>query len=264
LAVLADGKIVVSGSAFNPDTNPVSHPVVARYTPDGQPDTSFGPSGTGAVVFALPDGTAFQGGGLGVQADGRLLVGGTVNDGHGINTLAVLRVNGDNSPTGPAGTVDTGYGMGGYATALVEYSDSYNAITVGPDGKVIIAGRAVSSPAADRTVDVALARFLPSAPQVGSFAAAPNPAAAGDPVTLTAGGITNGNPGATVTRVTFSVLNANGTETVLGDGTRNADGTWSLTFSTAGWAAGTYTLLARATDSYGAISDPLSLGLEVV
>jgi hypothetical protein len=51
---------------------------------------------------------------------------------------------------------------------------------------------------------------------------------------------------------------------LLGYGTGNADGTWMLTCSTAGWLAGSYTLLALATDSYGAVSDPLSVGLEVL
>ena len=51
---------------------------------------------------------------------------------------------------------------------------------------------------------------------------------------------------------------------MLGYGTANGDETWSLTFSTAGWGAGLYTLFAQATDTYGAAGDPISLTLELV
>jgi hypothetical protein len=49
----------------------------------------------------------------------------------------------------------------------------------------------------------AITCYPPSAPQVGSFAAIPNPQVAGGSVTLTASGITDGNPNSTVTRVAF-------------------------------------------------------------
>jgi hypothetical protein len=92
----------------------------------------------------------------------------------------------------------------------------------------------------------------------------PNPASAGDNVTLTSGNITDGNPGATISSVTFYYFDATGAKQVLGTGTANGDGTWSLTFSTAGWAAGSYTIYAQATDSAGVTGDPFALTLQLI
>jgi hypothetical protein len=98
--------------------------------------------------------------------------------------------------------------------------------------------------------------------QVGSVAATPNPVAAGSPVTLTAGGVTTTNTGATVTTVAFYAVNDAGVAVFLGDAIRNADGTWTLTW-TVNLASGQYTLLALAVDSSGSISDPLAINLDV-
>ena len=51
---------------------------------------------------------------------------------------------------------------------------------------------------------------------------------------------------------------------MLGYGTRNDDATWMLTYSTAGWAAGTYTLFAQAEDNYGIFGDPLAIAATVI
>jgi RNA polymerase sigma factor (TIGR02999 family) len=40
-------------------------------------------------------------------------------------------------------------------------------------------------------------------------------------------------------------------------------GTWTFTFSTAGWATGSYTLFAQAEDGHGAFSDPFALNFAV-
>jgi len=46
----------------------------------------------------------------------------------------------------------------------------------------------------------------------------------------------------------------------LGYGTQSGS-TWTLSFSTAGWAAGSYRLFARARGGYGAFSDMVALDL---
>jgi hypothetical protein len=116
-----------------------------------------------------------------------------------------------------------------------------------------------------------LARYGPSAAQIGSFTASPNPVAAGNNVTLTVSNITLADPGSTITQVAF-YLDSNkdstlepGTDELLGYGTRNADGTWTLTFSTAtaGIISGTSMLFAQAEDSDGVFSDPLALTLKL-
>ena len=87
-----------------------------------------------------------------------------------------------------------------------------SALALQPDGRAILAGGS----ATDGVLSLALARYLPSAPQVGSFTAAPNPVAAGSLVTLTAGDITGANPGATVTGVAFYYVDGSGIEQFLG------------------------------------------------
>jgi hypothetical protein len=52
-------------------------------------------------------------------------------------------------------------------------------------------------------------------------------------------------------------------DALLGYGVLQADGTWAFTFSTAGWATGTYRLFAQAKDSYGALGDPQSFDLQL-
>jgi probable HAF family extracellular repeat protein len=108
-----------------------------------------------------------------------------------------------------------------------------------------------------------------AAVQIGSFTASPNPASSGSLVTLTAAGVTTSNAGSTVTQVAF-YLDSNrdgvlepGTDTLLGYGAQSSTGTWMFTFSTAGWAHGSYTLFAWAEDSSGVFGDPLALTLQV-
>jgi probable HAF family extracellular repeat protein len=111
---------------------------------------------------------------------------------------------------------------------------------------------------------------LSAAVQIGSFTASPNPASAGSLVTLTAAGVTTSNAGSTVAQVAFYLdSNRDGilepaTDTLLGYGTQSNTGTWTLTFSTAGWAPGNYRLFARAEDSLGDFGDPLALTLQVL
>ncbi len=88
-------------------------------------------------------------------------------------------------------------------------------------------------------------------------------------MTLTASNITDLNPNSAITQVAFYLdSDSNGIldpgDTLLGYGTKNTDGTWTFTFSTTGWASGSYTLFAQALDNYGALSDPLAVNLTVM
>jgi hypothetical protein len=122
------------------------------------------------------------------------------------------------------------------------------------DGRIVLGG-------------TALARYLAAGPQIGSFTANLNAVASGSNTTLSATNIQDANPNATITQVAFYVdSNGNGVldpaDALLGYGT-NANGTWTYSFSTAGWAPGSYTLFARATDSLGVIGDPVALNLQL-
>ena len=52
------------------------------------------------------------------------------------------------------------------------------------------------------------------------------------------------------------------TDTLLGYGTQTSTGTWTFSFTFA--TAGKYKLFAQAKDSYGVLSDPLALDLQVL
>jgi hypothetical protein len=152
------------------------------------------------------------------------------------------------------GSFDTTFGTGGTTQMPPGYPEFTRDLAIQPDGAIVLA-------AIDGSFE--LARFLPAAPQIGSFTASPNPVTAGSSLTLTAGNIQDANPNATITQVAFyqdsngdGVLES-GTDSFVGYGVQTSPGVWTLTFSTAGLTGGTYTLFAQAEDSYGVFSTPL-------
>lgn len=270
LAIQPDGKVVVGGYSYDAVTGLINF-VAVRVTADGAADAGFGQAMTGVVVVPNPPGIYNANcGGLALQADGRIVMSGTVTttiDPPFYFAMAAARLNAD-------GTVDTGYGTGGFAAVLVEYSDSTignPTVAIGPDGKAVVVGAARRS-SSNSIVDVSLARFLPSAPQISSFTASPNPVTAGSNVTLAAS-VTAGNPGSlgAVAQVAFYADSNNdgvldpATDALLGYATYDAmSGQWRLTISTAGWSSGSHRLFARAQDGYGAWGDPAALDLQVL
>ncbi|MDB5334080.1 MAG: hypothetical protein JWP03_5231 [Phycisphaerales bacterium] len=111
----------------------------------------------------------------------------------------------------------------------------------------------------------------PSAPTIGSLSASPTVVAPGGTLTLTASGVSDPNAGGSVARVAFyresngaSGLQTSGTtDTLLGTATAGSNGVWSLSVSTSGLAAGTYTFYAVATDSSGLTSSPATASATV-
>jgi uncharacterized delta-60 repeat protein len=271
LALQGDGKIVVGGLADPVGGNSLL--ALARYNPDGTLDTTFDGNGiaTAAVVMNTVSGADADA--LVIQPDGKIVTAGqgsysvTRSDGSTYqsgNMILAMRFN-------PDGSRDTSYGPSGTGAVMTSlgFNSRASGVALQPDGSLVVAG-AMNTTAGPGTYleYFALVRFTasaaaPSPVQVGSFTASSTTVAAGSPVTLTAGGITTANAGATVTKVAFYSVDGTGTEQLLGYGTKNADGTWALAF-TANLAPGSYTLLALAADSTGAVSDPLALSLQVV
>jgi uncharacterized delta-60 repeat protein len=249
VTIQGDGKIVVSGTEGGATTN---GRYLLRYNPDGSLDATFGTGGT--VAVRPPTGSFRNAQGVAVQADGKIIANGRFLDATQNVYFAALRVN-------PDGSVDTGYGTGGWATAQVPPSGGPNAMALEPDGRLLLAGGDILNPSSGPT-DVALVRFLGSAPQVGSFTASPNPVTSGSSITLTASGITDGNPNSTVTQVAFYYIDNTGTKQVLGYGTSDGLGHWTLSI-TISLPPGSYTLYAQAEDSYGVFGDPFALALTV-
>src|SRR5262249_15510204 len=179
---------------------------------------------------------------IAVQVHGKILLAGV-----GTNALARLTTDGYLDKTFGNGGVESVSGGSGY-------------LAIAPDGRFVVAGTLSGAFSA--------ARFLASAPQIGSFTASPNPVTAGGNVTLTASSITDTNPNSTITQVALYVDSNNdgilepGTDTLLGYAAQTSPGVWTFTF-TVNLAPGTYTLFTQAEDTYGAFGDPVLLALTV-
>ncbi|MGW5470706.1 calcium-binding protein [Streptomyces chartreusis] len=127
-----NGKIVMAGSAGESFFDFA----VARYNPDGSPDTTF--SGDGKVTTDL--GGYNWGEAVTVQSTGRIIVGGQSAD-----RFALVRYNVD-------GSRDTAFGTGGVATTDFGGTAGVNDLVVQPDDRIVAAGS--GSPG-----DFLLARF---------------------------------------------------------------------------------------------------------
>jgi uncharacterized delta-60 repeat protein len=256
-----DGKIIAVGHVSSSPGSPQNQIqfTVARYNPNGSLDSSFA-GGTGYEVildpnFTYPHDMAQA---VVIESDGKPIIVGNSYYAPNPCYSQVVRLNVDGSP-------DTTFGNGGFVDTAVgttvtggTYS-RFSAVAIQPDGKIDAAGMAESVSGNKFT----LARYLPSAPQIGSFTASPSPVTSGTATTLTASNISDGNAGAAVTQVTFYYDDGTGTKQMLGYGTSDGLGDWALSY-TVGLAPGSYTLYAQALDSDGVFGDPVALTLQVM
>lgn len=152
LAVQPDGKIIIAGGCHNGSDTDFC---VARLTANGALDSTFvGPAGTAAGKFLLPVGTGNDGAvAVALQPDGRIILAGTCSVG-GVNNfyfcLARLQSDGslDASFNGPdaAGTGE-GAGHGRFTLSITGNApESLAALTVQPDGKILVAGSCSPAP----------------------------------------------------------------------------------------------------------------------
>lgn len=137
LAVQGDGNIVLAGTASNGVTNDFA---LARFTANGDLDTSFGTGGLVTTDF----GDQNVGSAIAIQPDGKILVGGWAFV-EGTSNFALARYKTD-------GRLDQTFGTGGKLTTAIGPSASITAILVRPDHNVVIVGRT--------NRDIAIARYL--------------------------------------------------------------------------------------------------------
>ena len=129
LALQDDGKIVVTGRAFNGSNNDV---VLVRLSSSGSVDGGFG---TGGIV-QTPVGTGHEyGQSVDVQGDGRIVVGGYTRTATAGDDFLLLRYLSD-------GTLDGGFGTGGIVITTVSAngSDVASAVAVQRDGGIVLGG----------------------------------------------------------------------------------------------------------------------------
>ncbi len=121
IAIRADGKIVLAGGA---DGNFA----LMRLNANGTVDTGFGTSGKVTTDFS--GGNDFIRG-IVIQADGKIVAGGTGGDG-----FALARYDSN-------GNLDTSFGDGGKVTTdFATVTDRGRAIAIQADGKIVVAGSA--------------------------------------------------------------------------------------------------------------------------
>ena len=138
LAVAPDGSVVVVGYDSNTDANgnsPNSF-AIARLTPSGMPDNSFGINGKQNVNFGSWDDRANS---VIIQPDGRILVAGDArfqngSEGH----FGVARLT-------TTGQLDSSFGDGGkqiitFGTSVSEWATG---VAVQSDGKIVVSGTSV-------------------------------------------------------------------------------------------------------------------------
>src|SRR6185369_10627899 len=127
VAIQADGKIVVAGSALNGANIDFA---VLRYNTDGSLDTTFGTGGKVLTPVLDSDDFALA---VAIQPDGKIVAAGLAVT--GADDIAVVRYNTD-------GSLDTTFDGDGKATfsILVGFNDIANAVAIQPDGKIVLAG----------------------------------------------------------------------------------------------------------------------------
>ncbi len=130
LAIQQDGKIVVVGTAYYLDGT--SAFALARYTPDGSLDPTFG---TGGVVTTTIEAQGLAGAaGVTLQPNGKIVVVGS-NESPDLEHSQVVLARYDAD-----GSLDHSFGTAGLVTASVGPSDRGQAVGLQPDGKIVVAG----------------------------------------------------------------------------------------------------------------------------
>ncbi len=123
VAIQADGKIVVAGSSNNGSDFDFA---LIRYNANGTLDPAFGTGGIVLVDIKHGDDHLSA---LAIQTDGKIVVAGYSN-----TDLALARLKAN-------GTLDAAFGKGGKViTSIQGGEDEASAVSIQPDGKIVVAG----------------------------------------------------------------------------------------------------------------------------
>jgi uncharacterized delta-60 repeat protein len=127
VAIDSKGRIVAVGGNDNFR--------LARYLPDGTLDSSFDGDGRVRTDFGGYDFAR----GVAIDSQDRIVTVGVTISEHGESDVAVARYN-------PDGSIDASFGSGGKVTTDTGGQDGANAVTIGPQGRILAAGWADPSP----------------------------------------------------------------------------------------------------------------------
>ncbi|RYD33402.1 MAG: hypothetical protein EOP86_13475, partial [Verrucomicrobiaceae bacterium] len=148
VVIQPDGKILAAGARLSLDDQSISinNIVLARFHPDGSPDSSFGEAGR--VVTDIPGRVNESAEDVILQKDGKILL--AAGSGAGSNQFfTLLRYQ-------PDGTLDSTFGNKGIRTTLFEGNPT--SMILQPDGKILLGGDTMQ---VNESCDLAVVRFLP-------------------------------------------------------------------------------------------------------
>lgn len=130
MAVQSDGRILLAGTQRNGSSYDLC---VTRLNADGTLDTTFGSAGFRVVDVGA--GTGDSGGGVAVQADGRILVAGSTYDSVAkVYAISVVRLDVD-------GNLDPTFGAGGKAVLPIGTGAvNVSSMVLQPDGDILVGG----------------------------------------------------------------------------------------------------------------------------
>ena len=143
VAIQPDGKLVLAGWIDQSGTGAHTDFLVVRLNPDGSFDQGFGTGGIATVNFPAKGTTTDTASGVAIQADGKIVVGGTSHDNTlGQDRIGVARLN-------PNGTPDATFNPGGVPTdggppvlgeQLVSLNATVNDLALDASGRILVAG----------------------------------------------------------------------------------------------------------------------------
>jgi len=134
----SDGKIIVVGFSGAGSYTDLNNFALVRFNADGSLDQSFGSGGKIKSASGIATSAV-------LQADGKILVGGTYNTGssHG---FMLARYN-------PNGTLDTTFGSSGVVTTAIGNGDAFSfGIGLLTDGRIVLGGYSSTNQDHDFTV----------------------------------------------------------------------------------------------------------------
>jgi uncharacterized delta-60 repeat protein len=148
VAVQGDGKVLAAGwvrseAPEGADEVFVHRIVIARFTPTGDPDTSF--SGDGLSIDTPGPTSSATADAIAPAGDGAVVVAGRMD-----RSFALARYRDD-------GSIDTGFGAGGVARVATagRPDGSARAVAIRPDGRVVAAGDTTAPNGGDGVFTVA-------------------------------------------------------------------------------------------------------------
>ncbi|HEX8267425.1 MAG TPA: FG-GAP-like repeat-containing protein [Pyrinomonadaceae bacterium] len=130
VVIQPDGKIVVVGDVLRGGSE--RDIALVRYNANGTPDLSFGENGR--VVVAISNQNEVVNA-VAIDGNGRIVVVGSIEpfDDTPITDFLIVRFT-------PNGALDTTFGNGGAVTASQGSTDSFNAVAIQPNGRIVAAG----------------------------------------------------------------------------------------------------------------------------